>query len=348
MTDTACALQWKELYELEVVKKARAWNRMRDADTIAGLNRRLIYGGYTGLIRDADRAYEDTIGRAADAIAAQREALQIVIVAGPSSSGKTTTTIKLCEGLRRRGVSLQMLSLDNYFWDLANQPRDALGDYNFETPEALDCATINGNLTALIGGKKASVPVYNFKTGRREKKRLAMQLEERQLLVIEGLHAFHRGVSEGIPRAVQFRVYIEAICQLCDRTGSYIPWTDIRLLRRMVRDSLHRNYTPVKTVGHWHYVRAAEKKYIVPFIKDAEVVVNGYLAYELPVHKRYLHASLREAVETFSREAGREDAFRRAARCLRYLDEVRVLGDDSIIPPTSLLREFIGGSAYHG
>lgn len=347
---TARTIRWEEIYEMEVVKRARLWNQMRDADTIAGLNRRMRFGGYAGLVRDADRAYDEVIRNSAAAIVMNRDRVRLVIVAGPSSSGKTTTTIKLCEALRASGEDLQMLSLDNYFWNLRDQPKDKFGDYNFETPQALDTRTINRNLTDLTAGRRASIPVYNFKTGRRERARKKMKLNKGQLLVVEGLHAFHRAMTEGIPKEAQFRVYIETICQLKDRNGNFVPWTDIRLLRRMVRDSLHRNYAPARTVGHWHYVRAAEKAHIVPFIRATDVVVNGCLPYELPVHKKYLYQSLRDAVEQFRRARGREDALRRASRCLGYIEEVSVLADDAVIPPTSLLREFIGGSAYdpHG
>jgi len=347
---TAVTLRWEDIYQMEIVKRARFWNQMRDADTIEGLNRRMRYGGFLGLIRDVDREYDEVIRQTAREVVERGDKVHLVIVAGPSSSGKTTTTIKLCQALREGGRALQMLALDNYFWNLEDQPRDALGDYNFETPDALDRETINRNLTDLIAGRQASIPIYNFKTGKREKERKKMKLRAGEVLVVEGLHAFHRDMTREIPKNIQFRVYIETICQLKDSHEDSIPWTDIRLLRRMVRDSLHRNYTPVKTVGHWHYVRAAEKAHIVPFIKETDVVVNGYLPYELPVHKKYLYESLKEAVEQFKGVAGREDAFQRASRCLSYLDQVRILDDDSIIPPTSLLREFIGGSAYdpHG
>ena len=339
---------WEELYEMEVVTRARAWNRVRDMDTIAGINRRMRYGGYDAVIREADKVYEEAIRKAAEAIARRRPGVRLVIVAGPSSSGKTTTTMKLCKALQGLGQELRMFALDNYFWNLKDQPQDEFGDYNFETPEALDMRLINRNLTDLLAGRETLLPVYNFKTGMREAEGVPMRLEKGQLLVVEGLHGFHRDTTRGIPLESQFRVYIEAICQLKDRKGNFVPWTDIRILRRMVRDNLHRNYTPLKTVGHWHYVRASEKAHIVPFIKDADVVVNGYLPYELPVHKRYLYRSLKEAVEHFGDAKGKEDAFRRAQRCLGYLEEVDLLEDDSLIPPTSLLREFIGGSVYTG
>jgi uridine kinase len=339
-------LQWEEIYEMEIVTKARWWNRNRDVGTIAGINRRMAFGGYQDVIRDADRAYESAIWKIAGEILGRRDKIRLVIVAGPSSSGKTTTTLKLCEALRTMGEDLIILPMDNYFWNLKDQPQDEYGDHNFESPEALDIKTINQNLRDLLAGKEASIPIYDFKSGKRKAKREKMKLAEGQLLVIEGLHAFHGPMTVGIPAESQFRVYIETICQLQDKDYNFIPWTDLRLLRRMVRDNLHRNYSPMKTLGHWHYVRKSEKEYIVPFIGEAEAVVNGYLPYELPVYKKYLYEPLKEAVENYADQTGREDALRRALRCLSYLEEIDELEDDSVISSTSLIREFIGGSAY--
>ena len=339
-------LQWEEIYEMEIVTRARWWNRNRDVGTIAGINRRMAFGGYQDVIRDSDRAYESAIWKIAGEILGRRDKIRLVIVAGPSSSGKTTTTLKLCEALRTMGEDLIILPMDNYFWNLKDQPQDEYGDHNFESPEALDIKTINQNLRDLLAGKEASIPVYDFKTGKRKAKREKMKLAEGQLLVIEGLHAFHGSMTAGIPSDSQFRVYIETICQLQDKDYNFIPWTDLRLLRRMVRDNLHRNYSPMKTLGHWHYVRESEKEYIVPFIGEAEAVVNGYLPYELPVYKKYLYEPLKEAVENYAEQTGREDAYRRALRCLSYLEEIDELEDDSVISPTSLIREFIGGSEY--
>ena len=340
-------IDWEEIYEMEIVKKARQWNRLRDVDTIEGINRRIRRGGYPEVIRDADRAYEATIWQTAGEILKHRDRLRLVIVAGPSSSGKTTTTLKICQCLRAMGEKHKLLALDNYFWNLADQPRDKDGDYNFETPQALDIKGINRNIKELLAGEEAVIPIYDFKTGRRQEEGAKMQLEEEKLLVVEGLHGLYAEMTKGISSENKFRVYIEAICQLKNGKGDFIAWTDIRLLRRMVRDNLHRNYPPLKTIGHWHYVRQAEKEHIVPFIKEADVVINGYLPYELPIHKKYLYRNLKEAVSHFGREEARADAFKRAVRCLGHLEEVEVWQDDSAIPPTSLLREFIGGGVYH-
>jgi len=339
-------LQWEEIYEMKIVTGARGWNRKRDVGTIAGINRRMAFGGFQEVIRDADRAYEGAIWKIAGEILGRRDEIRLVIVAGPSSSGKTTTALKLCDALRIMGEDLQILSLDNYFWNLKDQPEDEFDDHNFESPKALDIKTINQNFRDLLAGKEALIPIYDFKTGRRKKERKKMKLQEGQLLVVEGLHALYSPMTAGIPPESQFRVYIETICQLQDKDYNFIPWTDLRLLRRMVRDNLHRNYSPMKTLGHWHYVRKSEKEYIVPFIGEAEAVVNGYLPYELPVYKKYLYEPLKEAVENYAEQTGREDAYRRALRCLSYLEEIDELEDDSIISPTSLIREFIGGSVY--
>ncbi|MDP8237032.1 MAG: nucleoside kinase [Candidatus Erginobacter occultus] len=342
----AAAVNWDEIYEMEIVTRARGWNRARDVGTIEGINRRMAFGGFLDVIRDADRAYESTIWKIAGEILGRRDTVRMVIVAGPSSSGKTTTTLKLRDALRAMGEDPLVLPLDNYFWNLKDQPRDEHGDYNFESPEALDIKTINRNLTELLSGRETVAPIYNFKTGRREQEGVKLSLAPGQLLLVEGLHGLHEPLSEGIPEETRYRVYIEAICQLQNRDYKFVPWTDIRLLRRMVRDNTHRNYTPEKTLGHWHYVRKEEKEYIVPFIARAEAVVNGYLPYELPVYKKYLYRALKKAVENYAGVEGREDAYLRGLRCLDWLEEINELEDDSVISPTSLIREFIGGGIY--
>lgn len=339
-------VNWDEIYEMEIVTRARGWNRARDVGTIEGINRRMAFGGFLDVIRDADRAYESAIWKIAGEILSRRDQVRMVIVAGPSSSGKTTTTLKLRDALRAMGEDPLVLPLDNYFWNLSEQPRDQFGDYNFESPRALDIETINRNLNELLSGRETLAPVYNFKTGRREDEWVKITLNPGQLLVVEGLHGLHAPMTEGIPETARYRVYIEAICQLQDRDYNFVPWTDIRLMRRMLRDHSHRNYTPDRTLGHWHYVRREEKKHIVPFIRQAEAVVNGYLPYELPVYKKYLYEPLKKAVAEFAGAEGREDACLRGKRCLGYLEEINALEDDSVIPPTSLIREFIGGGVY--
>ncbi len=339
-------VNWEDIYEMEIVTRARGWTRARDVGTIEGINRRIAFGGFLDVIRDADRAYESAIWKIAGEILGRRDTVRMVIVAGPSSSGKTTTTLKLRDALRAMGEDPLVLPLDNYFWNLKDQPQDEYGDYNFESPQALDIETINRNLTELLAGRETLAPIYNFKTGRREKEGVELALAPGQLLLVEGLHGLHGPLTEGIDQEARFRVYIEAICQLQDKDYNFVPWTDIRLLRRMVRDNLHRNYTPERTLGHWHYVRQEEKKHIVPFIAEAEAVVNGYLPYELPVYKKYLYKKLQKAVAGYSRKKGKEDAYRRGRRCLGYLEEVDELEDDSVIPPDSLVREFIGGGIY--
>ncbi len=340
------AVNWNEIYEMEIVTRARGWNRARDVATIEGINRRMAYGGFLDVIRDADRAYESAIWKIAGEILGRRNTVRMAIVAGPSSSGKTTTTLKLRDALTAMGEDPLILPLDNYFWNLTDQPRDEYGDYNFESPRALDIETINRNLTELLSGRETVAPVYNFKTGRREEEGAKLKLAADRLLLVEGLHGLHQPMTEGIAEESRYRVYIEAICQLQDRDYNFVPWTDIRLLRRMVRDNTHRGYTPERTLGHWHYVRQEEKKHIVPFIARAEAVINGYLPYELPVYKKYLYPELEKAVENYSGVEGREDAYRRGLRCLGYLEEINELEDDSVIPSDSLVREFIGGGVY--
>ncbi|MDP8247992.1 MAG: hypothetical protein P9M00_07625 [Candidatus Tritonobacter lacicola] len=340
-------VDWEEIYKMEITRKALQWKAQRDVDTVDGINRRLRYGGFIEMMRDADRFYDSVIWKAAGKIMSRRGDIRLVIVAGPSSSGKTTTTIKLCENLRTMGENLNILPLDNYFWNLKDQPKDEFDDYDFESPDALDKETIRDNITELLDKGETVTPIYNFKKGEREKEGKKVALGEGQLLVVEGLHGFHGDMTDGIPQDEIFRLYIETICQLKNTEGELVPWTDIRLLRRMVRDSWHRNYDPIQTIGHWHYVRRSEKEYIVPFIKEVEFIVNGYLPYEIPVHKKHMLEHLRNAVKFYEGVEKKEDAHTRSLRCMKLLESVTALEDESSIAPDSLLREFIGGSVYH-
>ncbi|MDD5557731.1 MAG: response regulator SirA [bacterium] len=329
-----------------VIQNVLDWNIAHGVDTILGLNRRVGDGTFPELVRDGDEEYHRNVTRAAEEVIRHRGRIRIVIIAGPSSSGKTTTTIKLNERLKKEGMSIVPINLDNYFFDLEKHPKDEFGDYDFEVPEALDLALINRHLLDLIEGRTIQVPRYNFKTGLREEETDPLRLERNQILLIDSLHGLYEAMTESVPREMKFRLYIETLSQIRDGEGNWVRWTDIRLLRRMVRDSWHRSYDPVRTIGHWHYVRKSEMRHIVPFITNVDFVLNGALPYELPVHKKYMFPFFAKAIEEYGNDPRREDASIRASRVQKLLSEVRVLEDDSCIPGTSLLREFIGGSTY--
>lgn len=329
-----------------VIRGVLEWNIAHGVDTVAGLNTRVLDGTFPDLVREGDIAYSQNVANAAAEIITHRDTIRIVIIAGPSSSGKTTTTITLNEHLKKAGLSIVPINLDNYFFDLEMHPKDEFGDYDFEVPEALDLELINEHLAALIDHKTIQVPRYNFKTGKREKETDPLRLERNQLLLIDSLHGLYEKMTHSVPRELKFRLYIETLSQLKDNEDNWVRWTDIRLLRRMVRDNWHRSYDPVRTIGHWHYVRKSEMRYIVPFITSVDFVLNGALPYELPIHKKYMFPYLGKAIEEFKHRTRREDAFIRATRVQKMLSEIEVVEDDSCVPGTSLLREFIGGSVY--
>lgn len=329
-----------------VIQNVLEWNIAHGVDTVAGLNKRVADGSFPDLVREGDEEYLKNVTRAAEEIIANRERVRIAIIAGPSSSGKTTTTIKLNERLRKEGMSIVPINLDNYFFDLEMHPKDEFGDYDFEVPEALDLKLINAHLAALIDGETVQVPRYNFKTGKREAQTAPLRIDKNQILLIDSLHGLYEKMTRSVPREMKFRLYIETLTQLKDNDGNWIRWTDTRLLRRMVRDSWHRSYDPVRTIGHWHYVRKSEMRHIVPFITSVDFVLNGALPFELPIHKKYMFPFFAKAIEEYRGNPKREDAFIRAARVQKMLGEIQVMEDDSCVPGTSLLREFIGGSAY--
>jgi len=266
--------------------------------------------------------------------------VRIVIVAGPSSSGKTTTTIKLGHLLKKMGFSLVPLTVDNYFFDLELHPKDEFGDYDFETPQALDLKLINEHLTRLIAGEEVLIPFYNFKTGKRHDDHTPMQIGPRDIILIDSLHGLYADMTRSIDDALKFKLYIEPLLQMKDADGKFVRWTDLRLMRRMVRDERHRAYDPQQTLEHWHYVRKSEMRNIVPYINTTDYIVASGLPYELPIMRARLFEHFEKWVEQYESDPLREDAFTRAARVYNLLKGITPVEDDSPIPPDSLLREF--------
>ncbi|MCU0723423.1 MAG: ATP cone domain-containing protein [Planctomycetes bacterium] len=330
----------------KVIWRGYVWAVDHGVHTVEALNRRIREGGYPSLVRESDEAYESQVAEAAREILQYRDQVRIVVVAGPSSSGKTTTTIKLGEKLEAGGLRLKALNVDNYFFDLDLHPKDASGDYDFETPEALDLNLINRHLADLLAGREILTPFYNFKTGRREGPGTPFRLEKDEILLIDTLHGLYDEMTRAVPPEAKYKLYIESLAQTKGPGGRFVRWYDVRLLRRMIRDTLHRSYDPRKTLMHWHYVRRSELKHIIPFIHDADFIVNSALPYELPALKARLFPHFPRFLEEFRGDAARQDAFLRAQRVHDLLASVDEWRDDSVFAPKSLIREFIGGSAY--
>ncbi len=325
------------------------WAASHDLHTVEKFNRRLAEGELQQITSESEIFYEEDIKVAAQMICDRRNEVKIVLISGPSSSGKTTTTIKIGEILKARGLSLVALNVDNYFFDLEKHPKDEFGDYDFETPQALDLELINNHLVQLIAGKKVMIPFYDFKTGKRTDAQTPMQIGKNDIILIDSLHGLYPPMTENINAENKFKLYLEPLLQMKDSKGCYIRWTDIRLMRRMLRDQAFRAYDPEKTLTHWHYVRASEKRNIIPNHVNADFIINSAMPYELSIYKSKLQDYFKKWVKKFKNDTLRADALERAVRVNLMLSEITSLEDDSFVPSDSVIREFIGGSTlkYH-
>ena len=270
-------IPWRKVWEV------LDWAIDHDLHTVERLTGRIARGEFGEIVRETDRAYNEDITTASEMIRERRAGLKLVIVAGPSSSGKTTTTIKLTHLLTKMGMKLAPLTVDNYFFDLELHPKDEHGDYDFETPQALDLSLINEHLRRLIAGEEVRIPFYDFKAGKRHNDRTPTRIGPDEVILIDSLHGLYADMTQGIENDLKFRVYLEPLLQMKDGEGDYVRWTDLRLMRRMVRDAQYRAYDPQRTLEHWHYVRTSEKRNILPYVSTADYVVNTGLPYELPV-----------------------------------------------------------------
>jgi uridine kinase len=321
------------------------WAVDNGVNTIAGFNERVAKGELAQVVNASEAAYGEDIQNAANMIVQRKEIVRIVFITGPSSSGKTTSTIKVGEYLKKHGLKLVTLNVDNYFFDLDKHPKDEFGDYDFETPQALDLELINQHLVRLTKGEEVMLPVYDFKTGHRLDQRTPMKLNKGDLILIDSLHGLYPDMTKDLPDEQKFKLYLEPLLQMKDQDGNYVHWTDIRLMRRMLRDAAFRAYDPEQTLLHWHYVRSSEMRNIVPFHHTANYIINSAMPYELSVYKPKLEARFEQWVDKYSEDPLRADAFERAVRCNSLLQKLTALEDDSFVPKTSVIREFIGGSS---
>jgi uridine kinase len=333
-----------------------AWNRQRGCDTVDGLNEIVRSGRIKPLVDESIALYEQSLDEAAQKVLLRLNAgdpLRMMWVSGPSSSGKTTTTVKLTERLQKQGLRFLMLNLDDYFWSLVEHPTDWINDRNYETPEALDIQLLNRHLTGLLGGETIEKPIYSFKEGRRTATK-RIKLEPDQVLLLDCLHGLYPPITEGIPASAQFRLYIETQNVLYEGDGSTLrptQFTDVRLLRRMLRDVQHRNHAPLLTILHWHYVRSGELFRIIPLSGLADHIVNGGFPFDLPVLKPFFCGpdGYLPRPEDFQTYTGFLDARIRYERVKRLLDAVEGLPKEQvrncdIIPGDAVIREFVGGS----
>jgi uridine kinase len=321
-------------------RETRRWNEELGVANVGALNRASLSGEIGEVIRISEGLQEKKIAHVADAVAEERARVRLVLVSGPSASGKTTFMRRLAVQLRVNGITPVGLSLDNYFLDRETTPPGPDGKPDYEALEALDLALLNRHLADLLAGRAVSVPRYDFQRGRRAdpERWTAQRLEPNQVLLVEGIHALNPRLTETVEETAKFRVFISALTQLTLDDHNRIFTSDARLLRRIVRDRLFRGHPASRTLEMWNSVRRGEARNIFPFQEQADVMFNSALVYEPAV--------LRVYAERFLLEVPRETpAYTEAYRLLKFVSWfVPVFQDD--VPQTSILREFIGGSAF--
>ena len=320
------------------LSESTEWGRRMDLETVGALNDRIAKGDMSHLILIQEALQEKKIAEIAAQIAARKNA-RFVMIAGPSSSGKTTFSHRLSVQLEAIGLKPHPIAVDNYFVNRVDSPRDEHGNYNYEILECLDVELFNRDMTGLLEGKQVELPYYNFKKGVREYKGNFLQLGEGDILVIEGIHCLNDRLSYTLPADSKFKIYISALTQLNIDEHNRIPTTDGRLLRRMVRDARTRGSSARETIRMWPSVRRGEEENIFPSQEEADAMFNSALVYELAVLKQYAQPLL-FAIPKDSEE------WLEAKRLLKFLDYfIGVSSED--IPKNSILREFIGGSCLN-
>jgi len=318
--------------------ESKKWSKMLGVGSVGALNEAIVQGRGNEIILLQEALMEERIGAIAAQIA-QDNSKKFIMIAGPSSSGKTSFSNRLSIQLSAKGLCPHPIGLDDYYADRENCPKDENGNYDFECLEAIDVELFNRDMVRLLNGEEVEMPSFNFKTGKREYRGKTLKLGENDILVIEGIHGLNDKLSHSLPNESKFRIYISALTQLSIDEHSPLPTTDGRLLRRIVRDARTRNTTAQETLAMWHSVRRGEEKYIFPFQESADVMFNSALVYEIAVLKTY--------AEPLLFQIPRESAeYPEAKRLLKFLDYFLPLPTEGIAQ-NSLAREFIGGSCFH-
>jgi uridine kinase len=317
------------------------FNRVIGVRNVGELNRSVERHTSTMLINVAEALHDKKIARISDDILQRYNAggARIVLVAGPSSSGKTTFTKRLAIQLMTNLIKPQMISLDDYFVNRENTPKDADGDYDYESLYALDLKQFNLDLQALLRGEEVALPTYNFTTGQREYRGNTIQLAENSVLLIEGIHGLNPELTSSIAPDMLYKIYVSALTTLSIDDSNWVPTTDNRLLRRIIRDHKYRGVSAADTLKRWPSVRRGEEQWIFPYQENADATFNSSLIFELGVMKKYGEELLQNVPRNIPE-------YGEAHRLLMFLNYFLPIGAESI-PSTSLLREFLGGSSFH-
>ena len=321
----------------EIFKEHHRWQSILGMRTVGDLNRAITEGHTNQLIQISEALQEKKISQIADQIARQK-GIKLVLIAGPSSSGKTTTCKRLSVQLAVNGIKPVGISLDDYFLNREETPRDESGDYDFEHLHALNIPLLNEQLNALFRGDEVELPRYNFQKGKSEWSGKRLKLKGNEVLVVEGIHALNPELTADIPNEQVFRVYASALTTILLDNHNYIPTTDNRLLRRIIRDHKYRGVSAQETIRRWPSVRKGENRWIFPFQENADAMFNSAMLFELAVIKHQADPLLEQVPENCPEYA-------EAYRLRKFLKYIKPISEDQI-PPTSLLREFLGGSSF--
>ena len=331
-------VHWDKMYD--IFQDYHLWAKIMGVPTVGSLNKKVIDGDVSELIKVAEAFHEKKIASMADQIfeANRTKDMRMVLISGPSSSGKTTTAKRLGVQLRILGLEPVLISLDDYFVDREHTPRDENGDYDYEALEAIDLKLLNSDLKRLMAGESVEVPRYDFISGTRQWHEAPLQLNSRSVLVIEGIHGLNPNLTPSIPREQKFCIYASCLTSVAMDNLSRIATTDNRLIRRITRDYATRGASAVDTLQRWPSVRRGEEKHIFPYQENADVIFNTSLFYEIMLLRPKIEPILREVPDTVPE-------YGEAKRLLKFLDNFIPIYTDEV-PPTSILREFVGGSSF--
>ena len=326
---------------LEVFQEYHNWNEILGISTVGDLNQACQDGHATDLINVSEALQERKIVKIADEISSRQvgnERIKLVLISGPSSSGKTTFSKRLSIQLMTNGLRPYPISLDDYFVNREDTPLDANGQHDFESFFALDLPFFEAQLKALLAGEEVELPRFNFMIGKRENSGKKLRIEDNMILILEGIHALNPALTPNIPAENKFKIYVSALTTIQLDDHNYIPTTDNRLLRRIIRDCKYRNHSAAATIARWPSVRAGEDKWIFPYQENADAMFNSALLFELAVLKEHLEPILRKVPNN-------APEYSEAYRLLHFLGHFVPI-NDAELPPTSLLREFLGGSSF--
>ena len=322
----------------EIFKEHHRWQSILGIRTVGDFNQAIDANHSTDIINISEALQEKKIANIAEEIAS-RKGVKLVLLAGPSSSGKTTSCKRLSIQLAVNGLKPLQISLDDYFVDREKTPKDASGEYDYESIYALDLDLINEQFNALFRGEEVELPKYDFQSGKSKKSGNKLKMNDNNVLVVEGIHALNPELTAHIPQEQIFRVYASALTTILLDNHNYIPTTDNRLLRRIIRDYKYRGVSAQETIHRWPSVRAGENKWIFPFQENADAMLNTAMLYELAVIKMQAEPLLQQVPENC-------EEYAEAYRLLKFLKYFKGIPYNNL-PPTSLLREFLGGSSFH-